>query len=198
VGRDEVTKMQAAVLLSIVRLFAPSNWTPSECGLTLEGGLGPMVREVLGVATIYRTPDYSWFRLPRSMLSCPPRALPPDPTPSGTAPDPALDLVGSLVQTVRPYLSRGAPVIRDAAGLAGTSVRSLQRELAREGSSYRDVVRRARFETSCKLLSQRDVKIVDVAHEAGFGDQAHFTRFFRSTAGVSPREYRASLFEGAA
>jgi AraC-like DNA-binding protein len=38
-----------------------------------------------------------------------------------------------------------------------------------------------------------DIKIVDVAHETGFSDHAHFVRFFRRLAGMTPRDYRATL-----
>ena len=33
--------------------------------------------------------------------------------------------------------------------------------------------------------------LVDVACEAGFADQAHFTRVFRSAFGLTPARYRA-------
>ena len=189
---DEVSKMQAAVALSIVRLFAAPDWTPTDCALAIRGELGPIPREALGNARIRRAPDYSWFRLPRSILSRPLRVLLPVTTRSGIGPDPAQDLVGSLVQALGPLLARGAPSIRDAAELAGTSARTLQRELARAGCSYRDVLLRVKLDAARELLEKPDVKIADVAHETCFSDPAHFTRFFRALTGVTPREYRAT------
>jgi AraC-like DNA-binding protein len=108
------------------------------------------------------------------------------------------DLVGSLGQALRPYLAAGAPSLREAADLAGTSVRSLQRELARAGSSYRDVLQRAKLDTARELLEQPEVRILEVAFETGFSDPAHFTHFFRRLAGVTPRQYRTTLLEGRA
>ena len=195
-GADEVSKMQVAVALSIVRLFAAPDWTPTDCALAIRGELGPIPREALGNARIRRAPDYSWFRLPRSILSRPLRVLPPDTTRSGIGPDPAQDLVGSLVQALGPLLARGAPSIRDAAELAGTSARTLQRELACAGCSYMDVLLEVKLDRARELLEKPDVKIADVAHETGFSDPAHFTRFFRALSGVAPREYRTTHLAG--
>jgi AraC-like DNA-binding protein len=185
--------MRVSIVLSILRLFTGPGWVPRDCALALAGGIGPVAREGLGGARIVRTPDYGWIRLPRPLLALPARA--PAPPDAGAAPGgpPPLDLQGSLAQALRPYLAEGTPTIRHAADLAGTSVRSLQRDLTREGSSYRKVLERARLEVARDLLAQPGVRIVDVAHEAGFSDHAHFVRFFRRLAGVTPREYRAAL-----
>jgi AraC-like DNA-binding protein len=192
-GQDELSLMRVGVALSILRLFTGPDWVPTDCALALAGGIGPVAREGLGGARIVRTPDYGWFRLPRSLLALPSRA--PAPPAIGAAPEapPPLDLESSLTQALRPYLAEGTPTIRHMADLAGTSVRSLQRDLTREGSSFRKVLERARLEVARDLLAQPDVRIVDVAHEAGFSDHAHFVRFFRRLAGVPPREYRATL-----
>jgi AraC-like DNA-binding protein len=186
--------MRTAIVISLVRCFVAPDWVPTDCAFAIDGELGPIAREELGDARIHRAPEYGWLRLPRSMLSRPPRALLPDATSSGSedGPEPALDLVGSLVQAVRPLLVRGAPSIRDAAELTGTSVRSLQRELAHAGSSYRDVLLQVKLDAARELLRQPDLKIRDVAYETGFSAPAHFTRFFRALSGVTPREYRAS------
>jgi len=101
-----------------------------------------------------------------------------------------LDLVSSLVQVLRPYLAEGVPDLHDAADLAGTSKRSLQRVLAEEGFSYRGILQRVKFDAARELLKQPEIKITEVAHDTGFRDPAHFPRFFRRRAGVTPREYR--------
>jgi len=194
-GANELAMMRTALMLSIVRHFTAPNWSPTECGLSVGCEIGPLVQEELRDARIQRTPDYGWIRLPRSILALPPRALPNARASSGAGPDPALDLVGSLVQALRPYLPGGAPAIQHAAELAGTSVRSLQRELARAGSSYRDALQRAKFDAARELLEQPGVPIVDIAHAVGFENPPHFTRFFRRLAGMTPRQYRATLRE---
>jgi AraC-like DNA-binding protein len=195
-GADEMSQMQAVLALSVVHCFADPGWTPPECALAMRGEPGPLVREALGDASVHWRHDFGWLLLPRSILARPPRARPPAPSRSGTGPDPSPDLVGSLVQTVRPYLARRAPPVGDVAELAGMSTRSLQRALAREGSSYREVVQRAKFEASRELLERREARVLDVAFETGFSDPAHFTRFFRSIAGVTPSEYRSSVLDG--
>jgi AraC-like DNA-binding protein len=190
--------MQTRVAISVVRCFAAPDWTPTDCGVAMGVEPGPIAREQLGGAKLHRAPDYSWVRLPRSILARPPETRWPVETSAGTGEEPMQDLVGSLGQALRPYLAAGAPSLREAADLAGTSVRSLQRELARAGSSYRDVLQRAKLDTARELLEQPEVRILEVAFETGFSDPAHFTHFFRRLAGVTPRQYRTTLLEGRA
>ncbi len=41
-----------------------------------------------------------------------------------------------------------------------------------------------------RALSTTDMTVQEVAYQLGFGSQAHFTKFFRKTTGVTPTEYR--------
>jgi AraC-like DNA-binding protein len=199
-GADDIASMQARVFLSIVRLFAGPNWAPADAALARCAEPGPIVREELGSTRIRLAPDYSWHRLPRSILSLGPRALPAAAAWSGSEviPDQASDLVGSLALALRPYLPTGVPSLRDAAELVGMSVRTLQRELSCAGSSYRDIVQGVKLNAARELLERPDVRVLDVAFETGFRDPAHFTRFFRKLTGVTPHAYRSPHLEGAA
>jgi hypothetical protein len=76
------------------------------------------------------------------------------------------------------------------AEIAVTSVRSLQRELARAGLSYSDLLDQVRFERGAELLQTTDAKIVEIALACGYTDAAHFARAFRRMAGVTPRQFR--------
>jgi AraC-like DNA-binding protein len=156
----------------------------------------PFVRSALRDARIQRSPGHVWIRLPSSMLALPPRTPARAPAGSEAFDEPALDLIESLVQAVRPYLPRGVPSIQLTAEIAGTSVRSLQRALASSGTCYRDVLLKLKLDTARALLRRPDIRIMDVAHEAGFTDHANFTRFFRYCAGMSPRAYRSAHLEG--
>jgi AraC family transcriptional regulator len=48
-----------------------------------------------------------------------------------------------------------------------------------------------RIERAAPLLKQGDLAIVQVAHEFGFADQAHFTRVFKQVKGVTPKRFLA-------
>jgi AraC-like DNA-binding protein len=191
-GADEASEMRTAIIILVIRLFTDSDWIPPECGLAMKGEIGPLVREALLGGRIWRTPDYGSIRLPRSILACPPKipALGEDGPGVESGEAPALDLTGSLVQLLRPYRGEVMLSRHEVADMAGTSVRSLQRELSRAGSSYRDILQRVKFERGRELLKQPDLKIIEIAHELGFSEAAHFSRFFRKFAGMTPREYR--------
>ncbi len=48
-----------------------------------------------------------------------------------------------------------------------------------------------RIEFACRELEMTQKTMAAIALEAGFADQAHFSRTFRRLIGVSPREYRS-------
>lgn len=71
------------------------------------------------------------------------------------------------------------------------SVRSVQRTLDTEGTSYRrvlDDVRRAKAEM---LLAQTSTSIAEIALTLCYDDPANFTRAFRRWTGATPGEYRS-------
>jgi AraC-like DNA-binding protein len=195
---SDLSAGRASGLISIIRGFAGPDWTPIECGIVGEDANTPVVCEALPETRIVRAPDFGWLRLPRSILALPSRRRPAQSPGHGAEAEEeaAADLIGSLRQLLRPYLARRPPTLQEAAELAGTSVRSLQRDLAASGISYRDVLLRAKLDTARGLLRQPDIPIMDVAQQAGFSDQANFTRFFRNCAGLTPSAYRSAHLEG--
>ncbi len=55
-------------------------------------------------------------------------------------------------------------------------------------SPYRYLLMRRMDDARERL--RRDRRLVEIAHDAGFADQAHFTRAFKSTFGLTPARYR--------
>lgn len=103
------------------------------------------------------------------------------------APEPARSI--SAIVALR--LLDGQSDIDGTARLAGTSVRSLQRQLGEKGYTYRDVVRAARSARALSLLRETDRPIVEIAMLLGYEDHASFTRAFQSWMGCTPSEFRA-------
>ena len=74
--------------------------------------------------------------------------------------------------------------------MMGLSARTLQRRLYAEGVTYASAVARARFAAAQQMLDDPARKVIDVALELGYSDQAHFARAFARWAGLTPREFR--------
>jgi len=79
-----------------------------------------------------------------------------------------------------------------AAAAAGLSVsRALHLLKEETGMSFTEHLRRARVEFAKYMLLDSDHSIAEIALEAGFADQSHFTRQFREVEQTTPRRFRA-------
>jgi AraC family transcriptional regulator len=56
-----------------------------------------------------------------------------------------------------------------------------------------EYVQALRVRHACKELGDRDRSLADIAFEAGFADQSHFTRMFRKFVGTTPARFRESF-----
>jgi AraC-like DNA-binding protein len=75
------------------------------------------------------------------------------------------------------------------------SPRYLQRLLESSGTSFTAHVTELRLKHAFKLLTAKDLidlRICDIALQAGFSDISHFNRLFRSRFGDTPKSVRAS------
>jgi AraC-like DNA-binding protein len=89
-------------------------------------------------------------------------------------------------------MADGSPAIGTVAARLGLSGRSLQRRLAEEGTSFKDVLDSFRRGVARHLLSERDVAVYEVAYLLGYSDPSAFHRAFRRWHGDSPRRFRSS------
>jgi AraC-like DNA-binding protein len=88
--------------------------------------------------------------------------------------------------------------IQTLADLAGLSVSQLERHFLRVFLlTPRQALNKLRIEAAMRLLHGDD-SVATISAACGFTDQSAFTRRFRSTVGMAPRAYRATLATQAA
>ena len=79
------------------------------------------------------------------------------------------------------------------AEVAGVSESHLSHSFARHlDGSVSDYIRDCRLRAVARALRQTNDSVQQIASRFGFSDQAHLTRTFRATYGVTPTEYRSA------
>ena len=77
------------------------------------------------------------------------------------------------------------------AGIAGLSISALGRNFKKTFHiTPAQYINRYRVQQACRLLSQSDVSMANIAHDCGFCDQSHFNRIFRQIIHATPGSYR--------
>lgn len=61
------------------------------------------------------------------------------------------------------------------------------------GVTIGEFVRKLRIEHACAELNKEDLPLSAIALQAGFADQSHFSKVFKSYVGMTPREYRTFI-----
>jgi AraC-like DNA-binding protein len=84
----------------------------------------------------------------------------------------------------------GYPSLADVARARHVSERTLKRQLAARGTTYRDLVDELRRERAIELLDREELKVEQVAELLGYSEPANFHRAFRRWFGVPPDAWR--------
>lgn len=98
--------------------------------------------------------------------------------------------LGDWVRMMLGEVSEGQPALEELANILNLSARTLERRLAQEGRSFRELSRDARHARACELLRGGRLSVTQIAYQLGYGDAANFTRAFRREAGTTPSAYR--------
>ena len=100
------------------------------------------------------------------------------------------DVVRKLLQWFRERLPEGEPRQEDAASHLAMTARSLQRRLADQDTTYREVLNQARHALALDYLRGERYSVSEIAYLLGFAEVSAFTRAFRRWEGTSPTAWR--------
>lgn len=111
-----------------------------------------------------------------------------------TAQTHSTNLRGRIATFIEANLTDPALTPSDIAAEAHISVRHLHRLFESQGRSVSDWIRERRLEQCRAALSDpcmENKSITEIAFSWGFSDSAHFSRSFRRSFGISPRQFRS-------
>lgn len=185
--------MQIYAFISAVRSISGAGWCPTEITLASEGTPSDAAYAALPNTRILLGQPHCSILVPVEMLArpCIHFVVPPSQSAQDPSPSPSAWTYGvGLREMLKPYMNDAPLDLPEVAEMLGTTTRTLQRRLRREGMTFRQVLDETRYEIACSCLADRDMKIIDVAFATGYENPQHFTRAFRRIAGISPRDYR--------
>jgi AraC-like DNA-binding protein len=85
------------------------------------------------------------------------------------------------------------PSMQTVATRLNTSTRTLHNQLAREGTSYRELIEETRETLAEELLSSSRLTVDEIAQRLGYADTSSFVAAFKRWKGVPPGEYKRSV-----
>lgn len=96
---------------------------------------------------------------------------------------------GAARTLIRVNLER-TPKLPDLANELGVHPRTLRRQLANEGTTFRDLCAEVRIEEAKRYLQTSLMTNDEIASKLGFSDTANFRNRFRRLTGVTPSAFR--------
>lgn len=103
---------------------------------------------------------------------------------------PGSDIVRRAVQIISDHFAEPL-TLETTAETLGVSHYYLSRVFKNcVGMGFRDFVNHVRIEQSKLLLRGTDMTLVEIAISVGFSDQSYFSKVFKRTVGVTPKQYR--------
>ncbi len=197
-GMEQVLAAVMALAANIMRGLSGPQWQPSELRLAFSrpGKVEPYQR-FFGVRPR--------FDAEQSALIFPARAL-RDPLPAA---DPLLHkfmadrvrelrlraedhTVAKLRRLLRVMITSPDCSLETVAKRMGIHGRTLNRELAAESTTFRQLREEVRRDAACQLLENTRTPINEIASIVGYGDPSCFTRAFQRWTGLGPARWRAA------
>jgi len=199
-GKYQNELLGLSYLIDVVRCFTGPNWTPDAVYTTCDPNRPSGVLE-----QIFRTNVRSGQAVPTivfasALLDVGRRAADGNPPnrslETGAIQSPVPEAHGeyeAIAAVTFLALLEGYPRVDWVAAKLGLTRRSLQRRLARHGTSFTDLVSKLLRERSEGLLTNSPDTVTSIAMSLGYTDAAHFSRAFKRWTGTSPSAFRNRL-----
>ena len=63
-----------------------------------------------------------------------------------------------------------------------------------QNKNFVNYLKEIRMREAKKLLTETDMKIIEISQAVGYDNEKHFMKIFKATCGVSPTEYRHNAY----
>jgi AraC-like DNA-binding protein len=101
-----------------------------------------------------------------------------------------IDFQEQVYSILRPLIVSQTCSSEHLARMLSLHPRTLNRRLQDQGTSYREIVGKLRYEVAKQLLLDTSMPLIKISTMLGYADASVFTRAFRRWSGISPSDWR--------
>lgn len=193
IGREHADFVSFALAVKGFQLTAGPDWAPLE--IHLQSHTAPNLDILLPTGSdtkVFLGQPATAIKFPTAMLAMPmlgentPPQLKADFTKLATL----STKIAHLLDSKQNDLSTNIKLLAE---MTNTSTRTLQRNLAEEGTSISDVIDQWRFKKALELLDDPNMRIKDISEQLGYSVVSNFDRTFRRWTNTTPNNYRDLL-----
>ncbi|MUK62360.1 helix-turn-helix domain-containing protein [Aliivibrio fischeri] len=98
--------------------------------------------------------------------------------------------VKQLSNALEGYIGRQDLSLEAFSGIIGMSVRTIQRYLTHDGSSYREIKESLNMTFAKRVMIERDASISDISEHLGYTNPSQFIRAFKRVENITPLQWR--------
>lgn len=190
----QVQQFQVLNMIQLIQQATGTKWHPDDIYFSFKSCKTIEQSEEFSPGRIHFHQPHPAIDIPRKLLASP---VSMETLQNGDIVDSLHDFPGlpdsfssGLQEIIFPYLGIKKISKFQAAEMTGLSLRTLQRRLANEQTTYSRIYANARLNKAEILLKNRDANLLDITFSLGYQNASTFSRAFHQWTGVSPREYR--------
>lgn len=95
-----------------------------------------------------------------------------------------------IIDLLAPYIGSKMPALNDIVILSGISSRTIQRQLTKEQTSYRNICNELNMKYAKTVIRSNNLSISQLSVALGYTNIAHFSNAFKTYFGTSPRAFK--------
>jgi AraC-like DNA-binding protein len=191
--KDTVQNYLYILLITINTISeAVGGWFPEEINLPgMSLHTAARLSKQLPHTRILREDNYASFPVPGHVLKHP-LASGHRPSLENTFVVPT-DFISSIRLLIKNHVTESSLDIIGLANAAGINQRTLQRRLAKCGTSFTQLLTEIRIDLAKQWIQSQDYSVAEIAARLGYNDPTNFSRAFRRVIGLSPSAYSKQL-----
>jgi len=194
-GADQLEDLTLAVAANVLRFLCGPGWSPATVSFAHRMPSDWQTYSRVFQASVQFNAERTALTFPVTLLSQPPHsqgrsALPASPSAALATSFRELDIGIRARRAIIAAMTQGDIRVDRVASLIGIGKRTLNRRLAEQGTSMRDLITGVRIQVAQQLMRDTDLPITDIAATTNYADSTSFSRAFREHTGKSPASWR--------